>query len=160
VVGSLTVGYVRDRGWVRVATLPQLQQDHLVFVSDLNLFVVMDGTRPLALSARSPHLGEPVAFCGLGNVFEDVHGSIFDSVGTYLMGPAPRGMDRVQVRLKGAGVDVKPGQVSPGPARGALRPKPVGGAFCQPDGPVDPPGFYRTPPPGTGTGGGPPVPLP
>jgi hypothetical protein len=160
VAGALAVGYVQDRGWVRVTTVPELQQNHLVFIADLRLFVVLDGTRPVALSARSPHLGEAVAFCGMGNVFEDLHGSIFDSAGTYLAGPSPRGMDRVRVRVKGDGVDVKPGELTRGSSRGAVKPKPVGGAFCQPDGPVDPPGFYVMPPPGTGSGGGIPVPAP
>lgn len=51
-----------------------------------------------ALSWKCTHLGCRVPFCVSANEFEcPCHGSVFNRLGEYRAGPAPRGMDRYPV---------------------------------------------------------------
>ena len=59
-------------------------------------------------------------YCESSGRFEcPCHGSIYDLAGEYITGPAPRGMDRYEVKLVGDNVVVNTGVLQDGPPRGA-----------------------------------------
>ena len=60
-------------------------------------YVVVDPPQtPIALLAQSTHLGERLIYCRSSGWFEDLaHGTKFDRLGSYELGPAPRGLDRL-----------------------------------------------------------------
>ena len=60
-----------------------------------------------ALSAICPHLGCGVERYGTG-YFCPCHDSKFDALGARKSGPAPRGLDRLSVRIVGGRVQVQP----------------------------------------------------
>lgn len=75
----------------------------------------------IALSQKCTHLGCKVPFCDSSGQFEcPCHGSIFNRVGEFRAGPAPRGMDRHPVET---GVDgliyIDTGTVDAGPPPGS-----------------------------------------
>jgi hypothetical protein len=143
IVAAVILGYLRDRGWVRIGTREAIRSGKVVYVSDLQVFVVANGATPVALSALSPHGHERLRFCPPAARFQDQDGDVFDRIGRYVLGPAPRGMDLVAVRVKGDFVDVKPGEVRRGPARGASPPAPTTGPLCPGDAPEVPAGFFH-----------------
>jgi hypothetical protein len=62
--------------------------------------------------------------------FEDqAHGAKFDRLGRYVLGPAPRGLDRLATLVLDGVVWVNPNEVTLGPLRGSHDVKPAG-AFC------------------------------
>jgi Rieske Fe-S protein len=102
-----------------------------MFLSELRAYVVADPPRtPIALQARSPHLGEPVVYCQSSMWFEEpAHGAKFDRLGRYVLGPAPRGLDRLATIVQDGVVWVNPNEITLGPARGEHDSRP-GGPFC------------------------------
>jgi cytochrome b6-f complex iron-sulfur subunit len=85
-----------------------------------------------ALYQKCPHLGCRVPFCSSSQQFEcPCHGSVYNVIGEYLQGPAPRGMDRFEIRIQGGRVMVDTGALVEGPARGVLTgPSSSGGPSC------------------------------
>ena len=74
-----------------------------------------------ALYQKCPHLGCRVPFCSTSQQFEcPCHGSIYNVIGEYLQGPAPRGMDRFEIAIENDRVMVDTGALVEGPARGVL----------------------------------------
>jgi len=75
-----------------------------------------------ALYQKCPHLGCRVPFCESSGRFEcPCHGSVYNVIGEYISGPAPRGMDRFQIAISPDGrVLVDTTSVIEGPARGIL----------------------------------------
>ena len=118
-------------GWVRGAAMSVVRARGVVRVSAATAFLVDTGRpTPLALSARSPQLGETVIHCGTSGWFEDpMHGSKFDPLGRYVVGPAPRGLDRFAVRVLDGVAWIDPSAVTPGPPRGMPTIDPAG-PFC------------------------------
>ncbi|HEY3211077.1 MAG TPA: hypothetical protein VGL18_15065 [Actinomycetota bacterium] len=141
VVAALAAGYIRDRGWVRVSSVETLDAREILYLPTYRIFVVASRNAPVALLAVSPYGGERVLFCRRAGTFQDEQGDAFDTFGRYLLGPSPRGMDRIAVRIKGDDVNVKPARVDPGPARSVrgVRPR---GRYCDPDGVEGAPGFF------------------
>ncbi len=93
----------------------------------VQVFLLRRGHSVRAFLNRSPHLGEPLWYCVREGVFvSPAHGELFDAAGRYVDGPAPRGLDRVQVRVEGDDVLVNPrvvergAPVSHGEPRGAI----------------------------------------
>ena len=89
-----------------------------------------------ALYRKCVHLGCSVPHCGQSMLFEcPCHGSKYRLTGEYYGGPAPRGLDRFPIAIKGGKVVVDTGTVETGPPRGTNTwPKfsePVG-PFCVP----------------------------
>lgn len=124
--------------------------DGVAYVREQQVFLVFgEGSEVLALSAVSPHQGngegERVLYCASSGWFEEqFHGSKFDRLGSYALGPAPRGLDRVPVQVTGGVVEIQPFRVEPGPPRGDPLPlEPPSGSFCSGEnGPVEArPGF-------------------
>ncbi|MEY2426592.1 MAG: cytochrome b6-f complex iron-sulfur subunit [Actinomycetota bacterium] len=73
----------------------------------------------VALYQKCVHLGCRVPWCGSAQWFEcPCHGSKYNRVGEKKGGPAPRGLDRFGVEVKGGNVFVDTGKVIQGPAIG------------------------------------------
>jgi hypothetical protein len=130
-VGVRTPGRSPGPGWVRGAAMSVVRSDGPVYVRAADAFLVATGpSRAIAVSARSPQMGERVRYCASDGWFEDpAHGSKFDGLGRYVLGPAPRGLDRLGVRPVDGVVWVDPAAMTPGPPRGTPH-VPPSGPFC------------------------------
>jgi hypothetical protein len=118
-------------GWIRVGTTEQVNQAGVTFVASVPGYVVATPEGLIGLYAKSTQLGEPVKYCASSGYFEDrMHGSKFDGVGDYALGPAPRGLDRLQVRTVGDDVWIYPQDLLLGAPRGTPRAEPPRGPFC------------------------------
>lgn len=117
--------------WVRAGSVSEVQRRQVVYVPDARAYVVASSsTNPLALHARSPHLGEWIRYCASSGWFEDrAHGAMFDGLGRYVLGPAPRGLDRFEVRVIAGNVWVDTASLMLGPPRGPRDLHPSG-PFC------------------------------
>jgi nitrite reductase/ring-hydroxylating ferredoxin subunit len=74
-----------------------------------------------ALYQKCTHLGCRVPLCDSSKMFEcPCHGSVFNIKGEYIAGPAPRGLDRFSIKIKGNTVTVDTGALMEGPAKGIL----------------------------------------
>jgi hypothetical protein len=122
-------------GWVRVGTLDDVRAKRVVYLAELHAYVVADPPQsPIALLARSPQMGEPVEYCPSSDWFEDpAHGSKFDRLGRYELGPAPRGLARMRTVVLDGVVWVNPSEVTLGPPRGEPAAQPAG-PFCTANG--------------------------
>jgi cytochrome b6-f complex iron-sulfur subunit len=95
-----------------------------------------DGTAAqgiMPLYQRCVHLGCRVPFCPSSQWFEcPCHGSKYNRVGEYQLGPAPRGLDRFKVTVTSSGdVIVDTSQIILGPPRGTNTiDEPPQGPFC------------------------------
>jgi Rieske Fe-S protein len=118
-------------GWVRAGSIQDVRSQGVVSLPEVPAYVVVDPPRsPIALLARSTHLGEMVIYCRSSGWFEDpAHGTMFDRLGNYELGPAPRGLDRLATLVQDGVVWVNPNEVTLGPARGSHDIKPTG-PFC------------------------------
>ena len=86
-----------------------------------------------ALYRKCVHLGCSVPHCSKSMLFEcPCHGSKYRLSGEYYGGPAPRGLDRFPLTIKGDQVTVDTGKIEPGPPRGTD----TWGAFAEPKGPL------------------------
>jgi hypothetical protein len=136
VVAAIGVG-VPERSpgpaWLRGAAMSVVRSDGPIYVRAADAFLVAVGPgKAIAISARSPQMGEPVRYCASNGWFEDpAHGSNFDGLGRYVMGPAPHGLDRLAVRYVGGVVWIDPAVVREGPPRGTPHTRPAG-PFCVP----------------------------
>ncbi len=110
-ITALVIGFERDRGWVRIASIDDVAKARVVHVSNLGLFVVAAAPIPVAVSAIGPN-GRPVSYCAASRTFLDSAGDEFDRTGGLLHGSGSRGLDRVAVRIRNDFVDVNPGQVT------------------------------------------------
>ncbi len=119
-------------GWVRVGPVEDVRAEGVVSLPDVPAYVVIDPPRtPVTLLARSPHLGERIVFCPSSMWFEDhAHGAKFDRLGNYILGPAPRGLDRLETLVRDGVVWVNPNDVSPGPPLGSRGVPTPAGPFC------------------------------
>ena len=74
-----------------------------------------------ALYQKCPHLGCRVPYCSTSARFEcPCHGSVYNVIGEYVQGPAPRGMDRFEISIENDRVLVDTGALVEGPPRGEL----------------------------------------
>ena len=109
-------------GWVRIGSIEDVRSRGVVSLPDVPAYVVADPPRnPIALLARSTHLGERVIYCRSSGLFE--------GLGNYEFGPAPRGLDRLGTLVEDGVLWVNPNDVTPGPPRGSGHLKPTG-PFC------------------------------
>jgi hypothetical protein len=118
-------------GWVRAGSVEDIRARGVVFLPALPAYVVAGPPRtPITLLARSTHLGERIIYCESSQWFEDAaHGTKFDRLGNYGLGPAPRGLDRVATIVRGGVVWVNPNEVTLGSSRGSHVAEPAG-PFC------------------------------
>jgi nitrite reductase/ring-hydroxylating ferredoxin subunit len=119
-------------GWVRVASIEDVRSQGVVPLPEVPAYVVADPPRnPMALLARSPHLGERIVYCRSSGWFEDpAHGAKFDRLGNYVLGPADRGLDRLATLVEDGTVWVNPNAITLGSARGSYNGEPPAGPFC------------------------------
>jgi nitrite reductase/ring-hydroxylating ferredoxin subunit len=98
------------------------------------LFVANSRNVIHALSQKCPHLGCRVPFCDSSGWFEcPCHGSKYDLGGEWIEGPAPRGMDRYDLKLVGGNLIADTSKVIDGPTRGTKRYyAPAKGPSCLP----------------------------
>jgi len=85
-----------------------------------------------ALYQKCPHLGCRVPFCESAEQFQcPCHGSVYNVIGEYLQGPAPRGMDRFPIRIEQGRVLVDTTTPVEGPPRGVVTgPSTAAGPSC------------------------------
>ena len=85
-----------------------------------------------ALYQKCPHLGCRVPFCDSAAQFQcPCHGSVYNIIGEYLQGPAPRGMDRFPITIQDGRVMVDTSSVAEGPPRGVVTgPSTAAGPSC------------------------------
>jgi hypothetical protein len=83
-------------------------------------FVYKAGARVIVFRPFAPDSPIPVGWCSSQGFFEDPEtGSKFGPDGRYLAGPATRGLDRLRSTVVDGVLQVAPGDVTDGPARGA-----------------------------------------
>jgi hypothetical protein len=83
-------------------------------------FAYKAGARVIVLRPFAPESPIPVGWCPSRGFFEDPEsGSKFGPDGRYLAGPATRGLDRLRSTIVDGVLQVAPGEVTDGPARGA-----------------------------------------
>jgi nitrite reductase/ring-hydroxylating ferredoxin subunit len=105
---------------ITVGTVASFSKNTSTYVAAGRMYVVNANDYLFALSQKCPHLGCHVPYCESSGRFEcPCHGSIYDLAGEYITGPAPRGMDRYEVKLDGDNVVVNTNILQDGPARGA-----------------------------------------
>lgn len=86
---------------------------------DGRFYISYQGDTLVALYQKCPHLGCRVPFCDSSKQFEcPCHGSVFNALGEYVKGPAPRGMDQFRAFEQNGHVMVDTGKVIEGPSRG------------------------------------------
>ena len=90
------------------------------YVVEGQLFITNAKGNLFALSQKCPHLGCRVPFCESSGRFEcPCHGSKFDIGGEWIEGPAPRGLDRYDLKLDNGNLVVDSSKLLKGPDRGA-----------------------------------------
>ncbi|HZD00977.1 MAG TPA: ubiquinol-cytochrome c reductase iron-sulfur subunit [Actinomycetes bacterium] len=110
---------VAGGGRITLGSPANFQPESATYFNEGRLWLVNASGHFLALSQRCPHLGCRVPFCETSGRFEcPCHGSVFDIGGEYVQGPAPRGMDRFQLRLDNGVLVVDTGTLITGPDRG------------------------------------------
>jgi len=131
-------GFHFGGGWVTVGPLADVQRGGVFYDRTVNAFVIADSGEMIAVLAENPHGGERIYYCPSSGWFQSpAEGSTFDHRGYYRLGPAPRGLDRVQVRTEHGFVLVYVSARAPGPARGLTDQRPARGPRCA-DVPGDP----------------------
>jgi nitrite reductase/ring-hydroxylating ferredoxin subunit len=131
--------------WQAVMSLDALEDADVAYIRNAGVFLVRTDGGPVALSAASPHPDHRLLFCRSSDTFQGEHGEVFDRAGFYLDGPAPRGMDRVAVRVQGGVIQIDADDVRRGPPPGAGPPADPVGRFCEVPGPEPRPGFAADP---------------
>jgi hypothetical protein len=120
-----------------VGSTEEVDQAGISFVENVPAYVVASPEGLVALYARSPQMGEPVKYCASSGWFEDAaHGSKFDALGDYVLGPAPHGLDRLGIQVLSGDVWIDSADRSIGAPRGTHSVKQEGpfveqaGPFC------------------------------
>lgn len=119
--------------WVTLVDTDDLAVNEPVRFPGQRLWLVkLESGEVLALSQKSPHLGCTVTyrpefeFEGHTGWFRDpCSGSNWDLTGVKYSGPAPRGLDRYQVRILGGGVQAHLSRLIAGPVGASQGREPV-----------------------------------
>ncbi len=102
-------------GPVRTIAPADVPSTGVLEVSEINGYFTQGETEPIALWWRCPHLGCKVPWCESSGQFEcPCHGSVFNRVGEYRRGPAPRGMDRFATTVENGLIVVDTGSITNG----------------------------------------------
>ena len=130
VAGLLSSNPQPGAGWHEVASMSELRREKVLTVDGSGVILVLDRGEPIALSALDPR-GQPVEYCETSGWFLDInHGSQFDRLGHYALGPAPRGLDRFAVLVLGDDIFVDRKQVMKGAPRFQPPAMERAGPFC------------------------------
>lgn len=91
----------------------------------LRAFLVRTESQYLVLLERDPHLGCRIKWLAEGDRFlNPCHGEQYTAEGVYLIGPQPRGMDRIRVVRRDGGWFLDLGCLRPGPQPEQTEPGP------------------------------------
>jgi cytochrome b6-f complex iron-sulfur subunit len=114
--GSGTFGDIVDVGGPTTVRQQITEERGAHFVPEGRFWLVAATDGELrALYQKCTHLGCRIPFCPTSGWFEcPCHRSIFDDVGEYVSGPAPRGMDHFPVSEASGAVRVDTGSIQPG----------------------------------------------
>jgi Rieske Fe-S protein len=108
-----------ESGPVRTIPAAAIPAKDVVEIVAARAYLTNDAGEAIALSWKCPHLGCRVPWCDSSKEFEcPCHGSVFNRVGEYREGPAPRGMDRFAVTTEGGVLVIDPSTVIKGPPPG------------------------------------------
>ena len=124
-------------GKVRTVPADSVPVGGVVEVPQARAYLVNLDGELIAMSEKCTHLGCKVPYCASSNQFEcPCHGSVFNRIGEYRAGPAPRGMDRYPIEIDEAGiVIIDTGVKEDGPAPGGESiNEPPAGPMCAPEG--------------------------
>jgi cytochrome b6-f complex iron-sulfur subunit len=125
-------------GTINLGDPARYEPETATYIPQGRLFVANTGTYLYALSQKCPHLGCRIPFCDSSGHFEcPCHGSKYDIGGEWIVGPAPRGMDRFQLHVDKATntLIADTSKLITGPPRGSKRfYKPAKGPSCVPKG--------------------------
>jgi hypothetical protein len=123
-----------DSAWAVVHADKKID-DRVSIDEDLGVYLVDIGPRTIAFSNHGPWNEELVVYCASSQLFETPRsGSKFDIYGRYFYGPAPRGLTRYMVRMRGDEVLINIAEPVPGQPRGRSKGRvlqPVG-QYCIP----------------------------
>lgn len=134
---SLLTGVI-GRDATAATPLPALNVAGVTYFPEEKVFVIANGSDPIALSAIIPgasKVPERVLYCPTSGWFEGPHGEMFDRTGNYALGPAESGLMRVAVEISGDQAIVDPSQTLGAPPRyvddpSISEPPPPLGPFC------------------------------
>jgi nitrite reductase/ring-hydroxylating ferredoxin subunit len=116
---AIAYGLISSDSLDAVASLEALEDEGVIHLKDLHVFLVYNDGDLLALSDDAQHAGDRVEFCESSQMFESpAHGEKFDIQGYYYGGPARRGLAQYPVRIEGDGIYVDFEKLFPGPGRG------------------------------------------
>lgn len=108
-------------GTVRAVSPDAVPEGAVIEVAAARSYLTRLDGEVIAISQKCTHLGCKVPFCDSSGQFEcPCHGSVFNRVGEYRSGPAPRGMDRHPVEVGADGLlYIDTGTKDEGPAPGS-----------------------------------------
>ncbi|MEZ5245116.1 MAG: ubiquinol-cytochrome c reductase iron-sulfur subunit [Acidimicrobiales bacterium] len=107
-------------GKVRTVAPEAVPESGVLEIRAARAYLTRDsGGEIIALSEKCTHLGCRVPFCQSSGQFEcPCHGSIFNRVGEFRAGPAPRGLDRYPVEVDNGLLVIDTGSAIEGPPPG------------------------------------------
>jgi len=107
-------------GPVRTVSPDEVPTSGVLEIREMSGYLTSVDGEVTALWWRCPHLGCKVPWCESSGQFEcPCHGSVFNRIGEYRRGPAPRGMDRYATTIDGDSIIVDTGAITDGNAPGA-----------------------------------------
>jgi cytochrome b6-f complex iron-sulfur subunit len=123
-------------GQVRGVPPELVPSEGVLEIPTARAYLTKVGEEVVALWWKCPHLGCKVPFCESSGQFEcPCHGSIFNRIGEYRAGPAPRGMDRFAFTIADGQVVIDTTAVTRGgPPGGESIDEPARGPSCLEEG--------------------------
>jgi cytochrome b6-f complex iron-sulfur subunit len=100
---------------VRTVAPDEVPSVGVLEVREMNGYLTQQDGEVVALWWKCPHLGCKVPWCDSSGQFEcPCHGSVFNRIGEYRRGPAPRGMDSYAIAVENGELVVDTGEVTLG----------------------------------------------
>ena len=88
-----------------------------LYRADIGAWLIKKDGEVLVLSEKSPYGGRALVFCRSSHTFIGTHFEQFEPDGTYIGGPSPRNMDRMESEVRDGKVYVWPHRVTDGGPR-------------------------------------------
>lgn len=114
---------------IRTVSGDRIPDAGVLEIAEIRGYLTRANDEIIALDWKCPHLGCKVPWCESSGQFEcPCHGSVFNRVGEYRRGPAPRGMDRFQWEEVDGFIIVDTGSVTDGdpPGGESIEEPPIG----------------------------------
>ncbi len=106
-------------GPVRTVSPDEVPSSGVLEIREISGYLTRVEDEVVALWWRCPHLGCKVPWCDTSAQFEcPCHGSVFNRVGEYRRGPAPRGMDHYSTTVESGLIVVDTASITNGDAPG------------------------------------------